>query len=155
VIADLQSMQAVNAFLADVASDFQRIDWRPWMSGSMRDMERAHAAMLAEQRDPSDAPWAPLAPSTIAKKKSDIILIDKGELQKNLTDPNRGIREMTQEGDTIEMIFGPDFTDVPYSKFLLQGTTRMPRRDHVGLPINWFDHMTGTACDHALAELKQ
>ncbi len=148
----IDGQAGLEELFAGVLHDFEQLDWGPWLTGSMRSIEQEHQLMWGEQRDPAGDPWAALAPSTVRAKGHSTILVETGRLRASLTNPNEGIREMFQENGNIGLVFG---TDVPHSLYHIRGTSRMPKRDHVGIGLGTFERMVDTACDHALAELSQ
>lgn len=148
----IEDQAGLDALFQGVVDDFQKIDWRPWLTKTMRAVEQEHAQMWGEQRDPAGDPWKPLARSTVRRKGHSTILVETGRLRASMTQPNAGVREMFQEGGNIGLIVG---TDVPYSIYHLRGTSRMPKRDHVGIPLKTFEGFVGDACDFALKELAQ
>jgi phage gpG-like protein len=148
----IEDQAGLDALFQGVVNDFESINWRPWLTKTMRAVETEHAQMWGQQRDPAGEPWKKLAPSTVRRKGHSTILVETGRLRRSLTTPNDGVREMFQEGGNIGLIFG---TDVPYSIYHLRGGERLPKRDHVGLPLPMFEGFVGDACDFALKELAQ
>jgi phage gpG-like protein len=125
--------------LLDVAGDRQLDRTLLRMAGRADDMSDALGAvgdMLAgaetrqfsSQGTYASGGWAPLAPSTLARKaalgQGDRILVATGELRDSLTRRTGGgnaLREVTPSS----LVFG---TTVPYARFHQQGTGRMPQR---------------------------
>jgi phage gpG-like protein len=66
--------------------------------------------------------WAPLAPSTLARKTGPSILVESGALEESLTGMAPGaIRDVSKD----ELAFG---SSVPYGIHHQRGTSRMPAR---------------------------
>lgn len=71
--------------------------------------------------------WAPLAPSTLRRKKGPSILVESGALRRSLTRPGgRNIRKITRS----EARFG---SKDPKVVFHFYGTRTMPRREPIQL----------------------
>jgi phage gpG-like protein len=100
-------------------------------------IQDCEAKAFHEGREPGRTPWAPLAPSTIARKgaRSGIIgphstiLVDTGRLFESLTIDDGTSDTVWITGDNF-LTFG---TSVPYSIFHETGTSRMPARPAVGV----------------------
>jgi len=77
-----------------------------------------------EQEGPG---WAPLSPATLARRRA------KGSGAKILQDSSVLVNSITPawEGRTAEA-----YTDVPYGKFHVFGTSRMPKRDFTAIDLD-------------------
>lgn len=98
--------------VAEVANDISRFpysrvledDILPWV-------RKLHESYFKTESDPSGKPWRPLAPSTVAKKGHDTILVDKQRLMRSLT--TRSVYSISQVRGN-ELTYG---TADPHSRF--------------------------------------
>lgn len=116
---------AIQGVVNDVIREISSLDYTRILSAEMATIEKHHAGYFSRQRDPSGHPWAPLRPSTVAKKGHNKILVDHGRLMASLTGAGPGAIRLVRNQ---ELIFG---TSVPYAKFHMTGWTirsgRVPR----------------------------
>lgn len=115
-------------------------------------LEEQHGGMFTRGQDADGNRWAPLAPSTIAKKGHGTILVDKGDLMNSLVGNNQNaIRDIYDR----EMHFG---TSDPKAIYHDQGTRKMPARPPVGISEETLDqaaeHCADRAVELALEALK-
>lgn len=97
---------------------------RPVLESLAHDFLSIERAQFKSEGARGSGGWAPLAPSTVAKRGSaHPILFETGALYDSLTKPgNKGaVRNITADGMTVG-------TTVPYARFHQHGTGRMPRR---------------------------
>ncbi len=106
------------------------------------DFYAMEARQFATQGGFGSGGWAPLAPSTRAKKGTGSrILVDSGALKGSLTGPGSGsIRKITPD----EMEVG---TSISYAQYHQHGTSRMPMRKPVELravdKVRWVKVLQG------------
>jgi phage gpG-like protein len=133
-------------------SDLADLDYTDFFEDQLTALEELHQTYFETETDPDGNAWKPLAPSTIAKKGHDRILIETGALNNSLVLRNAegAVREVTE--DSIR--FG---TDIEYSQYHQQGARRrqrrtatgrfasgfifgLPQRKHVGLTDEFWDN---------------
>jgi phage gpG-like protein len=105
-------------------------DARPAFRTIAHLLERAALQRFESEGAYGGEKWAPLAPSTVARKGAGKgILVDSGRLRASLTQETAAdsIRVLLPQ----EMRWG---STVPYGKFHQSGTSRMPQRRVVKLP---------------------
>ena len=83
-------------------------------------MERETKLNFAKQSDPDGAPWAPLAASTLRRKKSGAILRETGALAGSIT--------MTASSNQATVAVGTN-----YAIYHQSGTSKMPARKMIGI----------------------
>lgn len=83
-------------------------------------MERQTKLRFAQQVSPDGASWAPLAPSTLAKKKTSAILRETATLVNSITSQAMGLT-------------GKVFTPTEYGLYHQTGTSKMPARVFLGI----------------------
>ncbi len=110
-------------------------DLRPLLLGPILDDLRATEALLFAQAGgfAGIAPWAPLSPRTLARKRgrSTRILVASGKLERSLTVPGASGSHVRMIGPAT-LAFG---TRVPYAEYHQLGTRSMPARPV--LPRAW------------------
>lgn len=108
-------------------------DARPAFGAIMRIFEAAALRQFASEGAAGGEPWAPLAPSTLARKPAGKgILENSGRLLNSLVAGGSG-----GAGDSLRFLGRQEMrwgTSVPYAAFHQHGTSRMPRRRVVKLP---------------------
>lgn len=146
--------QIVGVF-ADVESTFYQIDTTELTPGIIADLIDIHGDYFAREAGPDGESWRSLAASTINRKGHDQILFDTGRLFDSLE--GRGgdsINDVNHEHRHTFVTFG---TEVPYSHFHQTGTSRMAKREHVGLAADEpaIDKWTEAIADMIVEGLKK
>ncbi len=144
--ADLEG--ALEGILDDLQESFHDVDCTEALTGKVFPaIERAEAGYFASETDSSGNPWAPLAPSTVARKGHDIILVETGAMRASL---------VGQTGDSIRDA-GADFatfgTSDEKAAFHQEGTRNMPARPPVGASDELLDEIAGIIGDAYIAQL--
>ena len=134
----------------DIADNFRAAEYNDELGEFNDKLFEFHAAGFDLERDPDLSSWPPLAAATIARKKSDKILVETGRLKASLTTAGHAdhVGEIFDRGLT----FG---TSVPYSIFHQQGTRTIPQRAHVGLAAERVDELAKTLTKSASEKLRK
>ncbi len=141
------------AFWADIASSFANMDLGPTLQRELGFLELVHNDYFYDAQDPGGNAWQPLAPSTIAAKGHDTILVDSGRLINSLTQQGPdAIRRVEGGRGNYELVFG---TSVEYAIFHDTGTARMPARPAVGWSDETLDEIEGHVADGAIEEMQK
>jgi hypothetical protein len=155
----IRGERGIQPFLDDIAADFVRTPFVPFMRGELADLATAHDFYFQLQVGPDGNRWPENADSTIAAKEHDVVLRghpkNRQRLMRSLTRKSPSadaVRDVIQIGDNIYCVFG---TNVEYSQYHndFAGGGKLPFRPHVGVPPQYFDRFCGRAMDHALAHL--
>lgn len=95
-----------------------------------QDLLQSFGANFVSQGGEFAGGWAPLAPSTLQKKRSQVMMVESGRLMGSLT--NRG-------GENVFNVTPNSLevgTSVPYAGYHQHGTSKMPARMLVGWSLN-------------------
>ena len=143
------SFDSVNSLFSDISNRIRDIDYEPAMIASLELIADGEKAAFDAGQAPGGGAWAPNAPSTIKKKGHGIVLFETGRLEKSLVEVGApdNIHETSHRG----LLFG---TEVPYSIFNQEGTSRIPQREHVGMHEKLVDAITEEVADFAVEQLK-
>lgn len=137
----------------DLAAEFNRMPLRDLLEGEVAEVEEETRERFAQQVASTGAAWAPLAPSTIAKKGHSRILVETGRLGVSLTQPGHpdAITEIVDEPGQGGFSRG---TGVEYAGFHQAGTKRMPARPPVGVTESYCDACAERTADYTVEHLK-
>lgn len=132
-------MEAMNDFQVSINSDaldrsladFQAslADESAALAAIADDLREMFARQFATEGAAGGTPWAPLAASTLRKRRGGGILVETGALRGSLVD--EGAPGHVEESDGLQLLFG---TDLPYAVFHQTGTRRMPARPILAIP---------------------
>lgn len=115
-------------------------------------LEEQHGEMFDNERDSNGNGWAELAPSTIAAKGHDTILVDTGKMKASLVGSSGdSIRDVIAEGGNQGLVFG---TSDEKAHFHQEGTSRMPARPPVGIEEGKIDLLCNALADLLVEQLK-
>jgi|GEM_PF-3119063 phage gpG-like protein len=134
--------------LTDLQNQVDGMSLETVLQESLQDIAEYEAGMFAGEFASDLSPWAPLAVSTVKRKKHDRILIDTGALRESLVHIGGAgnIASATERG----LIFG---TEVPYAGFLQDGTSKMPARPPVGVSEETLDKLCDRIADDTVKQL--
>lgn len=133
----------------EIEIQFQETDYTEPLTETLGLLEEQHQVMYESGQDSNGSAWAPLAPSTIAKKGHATILVDKNKQKAALvSETGDSIRDVVSEGQVSGAVFG---TDLEYTHFHVEGTSRMPARPPVGISEKTIDQVTNKVADHTVA----
>lgn len=85
-------------------------------------MERETKMNFARQSTPAGAPWPDLAPATWARKRTQAILDESGDLKKSIAAEPASADGVRINGGGVE-----------YGIYHHTGTSRMPQREYIGI----------------------
>lgn len=138
----------IGPILWGLMTQARSMTYEPVLQESLQDIAEYEAGMFAGEYDSSLTSWAPLAASTIKRKKHDRILIDTGALRESLVHVggSGNIAAAAERG----LVFG---TDVEYAHFLQDGTSRMPARPPVGISDETLDKICDRIADDTVRQL--
>jgi phage gpG-like protein len=150
-VADtVQGAAGLDEYLNDFFQEAVELDLEPAMEAEFGHLERLHETYFDNERAPDGSPWAPLAPSTIARKGHNRILIETDAMRKSLVDQSGdSIRELAR-ASTQGLSFG---TNDPKSPFHTKGTGRMPAREHIGVTEDYADQLAERTADFIVEAL--
>jgi phage gpG-like protein len=139
-VLQLRDRVTVNGFsgLFDLVSNmverleqptFQREQWQ----STVEVLEEMHRQYFVSATSPSGEAWAPLAPSTVARKGHAKILIDTQNLFQSLTDSGAG--DAIREADQEFLLFGTrrEWAWVHMSGIDRPDRPKLPARVHTGI----------------------
>ena len=130
---------------------FQEADYTEPLTETLGLLQEQHQVMYDSGQDSNGSAWAPLAPSTIARKGHATILVDKNKMKASLvSETGDSIRDVVSESGSGGAVFG---TDVEYAGFHVTGTSRMPARPPVGISERTIDQVTSRVADHTVAAI--
>lgn len=145
----IQDIDFLGSVYQDVENKFRDCTYRQPFADFVPVLERAHSIFFAAEQSPTGIPWAPLARSTVRRKKHSRILVDTGRLLGSLSssDHTDAIRDIEDR----YLAFG---TSVPYAIYHQTGTSRMPARPPVGLNEVILNLLCNRLADHVVEALK-
>ena len=140
------------ALFVEMENQFREEDFTPLFGEFQETLREEHAGYFANQAGP-EGPWPALAPSTVAKKGFDTILVETGDLAATLTGiGGDAIREVFSEGDTTGLVFG---TSDPKSLFHQEPKPGgLPERKHVGMTEPVLQGLVDGIADQMVEALK-
>ena len=143
------SIEQVGGVLLDTEMRAQNVNYAEELEAFLPVIAAGEAMAFASQSTPDGSPWAPLAPSTVAKKGHSRILFESGALEASLV--NVGGPGNINATACRGLLFG---TDVEYAIFHQQGTARMPARPAVGMSEETVDKLAETIADATVEKMK-
>ncbi len=149
ITESFDDVKQMGAVLLDCELRLKGADYSETLEDFQEEIAQQNIDLFANECSSMFEDWAPLKPSTIARKGHDRILFETGRLKTSLTvvgGPGN-VNKVTQRG----LLFG---TDVEYSIFHQTGTSRMPARPPVGLSVQLVDELANTIADAAVNKLK-
>lgn len=157
-MATLETLQGLNElkpYIESVARQFQKLPFGEFGKLELLELADFHAGLFADANDPSGVAWPPLAPSTVARKGHDTILVETGRLRASLTQKstaNSGdaTREVAELAGETDVIFG---TTVEYSPYHDTASGNRPARPHVGINEQFLDGFCDRLIRYAINEL--
>ncbi len=155
----LDSIFGLDDVYADIERQYREIDYRPTFESVATHLFEEHQQYFDKAESPAGEQWPPLAPSTIAAKGHDTILIDSGRLHASLTGPNDGhFHEIVADGSGNQHIleWGSDIEYLTYhvtGTFNSDGSVRMPRRDPIGMTPEFVGRIQETIAIKTIAEM--
>lgn len=135
--------------MRDIEDSVRDANYQPILQDFQQDIAEGEKAAFDGQHEPGGAAWAPLRPSTIARKGHNRILFETGALMTSLVSlGGPGNINATTERS---LLFG---TDIPYAIFHDQGTSRMPARPPVGMSEETLDKLCNKIADATVELMK-
>jgi phage gpG-like protein len=135
----------------EIAIGYQEADYTAPLAHSLLTLQDQHQVMYDSGQDSNGSAWEPLAPSTVARKGHDTILVDTNRMKASLVSPTGdSIRDVVSENGMAGAVFG---TDVEYARFHVAGTSRMPARPPVGISEKTIDQVQNEVADHTVASM--
>lgn len=119
---------------------FQRLirlgrDLRPVWQDFGETLVHPHQSAWSAGRTPDGDPWAPLAPATWRRKRSERMLYEEGDM----------LRGLVVEATADALTWGLEDEKSPWHHF---GTARLPARPLVGMPIDGQRNLVDLLEDH-------
>lgn len=173
----LDGPEELQSLMDGIVEDFEAIDYTAVMSDELNRLSDLHRGFFNASSGPDGVAWKPNAPSTIRQKGHSTVLrgVRSAKPRKRKGGPKfvrtrwiGGFRLATSltlksgqsTGDAIRegiqtdtggwMKFG---TDVEYSGYNDQGTSRIPARPHIGMDDKHLDGMVERTLDYTIKEL--
>jgi phage gpG-like protein len=132
----------------EVEQAYKAADYTMPLLDTLEALREDHQSYFDNERDANNDPWAPLAKSTIKRKGFDDILIEKGDLEKSLTEfSGDNINGVAPRG----LVFG---TADEKALWHQEGTARMPARPPVGMTEQRLNSLCDDIADHLVDSLK-
>jgi hypothetical protein len=134
----MTDMNQLPGFFNMLKSKFANVDLEAWMKEEISYLQMWEAELFAVGKSPSGQQWQELSPLTIAKKGSEIILIDTLRLwnaEATTSGSGDSVREGLRTHNGCMIVYG---TTVEYAGFLQTGTRKMPARPHIGVNLDYF-----------------
>lgn len=149
IIEQLNSIAEFGSILMDVEQKFNDLSYVEPLIEFQKIIAAGEQDAFNGQREPGGSPWAPLKPSTVARKGHSRILYETGSLMASLTqiDGPGNINAVSDRGS----IFG---TDVEYAIYHQNGTPKMPARPPVGTNDEDVDKLCELIADYIVESLK-
>lgn len=144
----IEGVRALGGVFVEIEEQFKAADYTRTLTPFLDLLQRTHAEGFSTQSNPVGRKWKPLAPSTIKRKGHGIILFETGRLKSSLIGATGdSVRAVSHRG----MLFG---TQVPYSIFHQNGTSRLPQREHVGMNDETCQQIVNAVADATVEALK-
>jgi hypothetical protein len=130
-VEQISDLDFLGGVFVEIEQQFVQADYRNLLEQTIDDLEEDHAEYFAGEHTPDGDPWPALSPVTIKKKGHAIILREFDSMRDSLIDRTRdSIRDVISEAPNHSLTFGTMDEKSPYH---MEGTERMPKREHVGL----------------------
>ncbi len=148
-MTDSMGRDQLDALFHDLEVTWRRIDYEPVIIAALELIADGERAAFDAGTSPGGESWAANAPSTIRRKVHGIVLFESGALERSLVTVGGpdNIHETSHRG----LLYG---TEVPYSLFNQEGTSRIPARKHVGMNAQLLDAIVEEVADFAVENLK-
>jgi phage gpG-like protein len=144
----VEGIASLGGVFVEIEQQFINADYSETLEPFLRVFEGTHAAGFAAEASPSGSKWRPLSPRTIKRKGHGIILYETGRLKASLIGATGdSVRAVSHRG----LLFG---TEVPYSIFHQDGTSRLPQREHVGINDETCQSVVDAIADAVVETLK-
>lgn len=140
----------IPSLFSDLSRSVSELDFDPIMIATLELLAEGEEQAFNAGANPSTGEaWVPNAESTIKRKGHGIVLFEAGALEESLIGVgNEGnIHETSHRG----LLFG---TDIPYSLFNQEGTSRIPARPHVGMNPKLIDFVAEEVLESAIEQLR-
>ncbi len=148
-LESIDSVRGLGSIFADIARMFDAADYSPTMQYSADLLQETHQQTYDAMTEPDGTPWAPNAPSTVARKGHGIILVEKHRLKPSVLEPSHPdhVQEIMPDGRGLT--WG---SSVPYGVVHQEGTLapRVPQRPFMGMTEKTIDQITNAVADKAV-----
>lgn len=144
----VEGIAALGGIFIEIEQQFINADYSKTLEPFLKVFEGTHAAGFAAEANPVGSKWKPLSPRTVKRKGHGIILYKTGRLKASLIGATGdSVRAVSHRG----LLFG---TEVPYSIFHQDGTSRLPQREHVGINDETCQSVVDAIADAVVETLK-
>jgi len=120
--------------IADMEKKIKALELGRTLNKLLPKLRKHNRQLFSAEESPTGERWAPLARSTIRRRKnatsSSKILVRTGRLKASLTSPNSpdNVANIVNSSSKATLFWG---SRVPYSKFHQRGTKRLLARPHI------------------------
>lgn len=144
----IDGLNALGGIFVEIEEQIKAADYTPALEPHLQGLEELHSGFFQGSVDPNGSPWRPLAPSTVARKGHDTILVETTQLVQSLvSETSESVRAVSERG----LIFG---TSDEKAMFHQEGTARMPARPMVGLQEEYLDKIVDDVAGRTVEEMK-
>lgn len=144
-MTDIIAPEELARIFAEIGEIVANADYTEVMESFMPIFAADESRAFAHEMTVEGEPWAPLKPSTVARKGNDRILVEHGALIASLV--NVGGPHNIHEAMPRGAIFG---TSDPKALFHQLGTSRMPARPPVGISEETLDRLCEAVADRTV-----
>lgn len=147
---ELESFTDLADLFDTMADDYAGVNMSPVSKTAMEDLEQLHQTAFQQGVAADGTLWPELAESTKRAKGHGVILIEEGDLEASLTEPNHvdALREIVGEPGYQSFRYGTTDEKAPFHQ---AGTANMPARPPVTVPDKFPDQLAEMAADHQAA----
>ncbi len=142
----------LRSIFADVANRFDSVDYTPTMSATADMLRERHERTYDAMTEPDGTPWAPNAPSTIARKGHGIVLVETHRLKPSVLEPGHPdhVEEILPDGRGLS--WG---SSVPYGMVHQEGllAPKVPQRAFLGMTESSISQVLNSVADRAVESL--
>lgn len=149
MIAEVETPAQFQAVFDELADILNGLSYLEPLTEFQQELAKGEQAAFDGQRSPGGDAWQELSPVTIKRKGFSTILLEKGALRASLvTVGGQGNISVVADRGSI---FG---TNDPKSIYHTFGTSRMPKREHVGTNDETVDKLAITIADFTVDALR-
>ena len=146
-----QIRDGIQDVLDDVQNDYENTDLQSALSALEILLEEHHTDHYTLERAPDGTSWPALSPVTEARKGSNKILVELGDMLASLiSKTGTSIRQKSVNAGRAELIYGTADEKAAYHQ---RGTDRIPQREHVGMSELFVDDLEEGTADAMVQEL--
>lgn len=146
-------MSIVSADLSQFRQMQDTLDgpWADVLDSLVPIIQGGERTIFLNETTPEGIPWEALSDITVSRKGFSKKLVETGRLYESVTTANGTADTIWETSeDPAYLVFG---TSVPYGRFHMTGTKRMPARPFMGISSQTFDRVAEAVAEAATAKL--